>query len=114
MRWFEKPVSPITKLVEGNTGWQTRGYTPEQLDEFHLSYDATGVMLGEISGGLCAFDFDGITNEEFRDIFGCNTSDLPPTVSFTSGKLGRYQSLFYIPRKHWRDISPKQLQKIKK
>ena len=110
---LKRPVSPITKLVEGNTGWTTRGYTPEQLDEFHLSYEATGVMLGEISGGLCAFDFDGITNEEFRDIFGCNTSDLPPTVSFTSGKLGRYQSLFYIPRKHWKDISPKQLQKDK-
>ena len=38
---LKRPVSPITKLVDGNTGWQTRGYTPEQLDEFHLSYEAT-------------------------------------------------------------------------
>ena len=107
----KRPVDPLTKLVDTNTNWQTRGYTPEQLDEFHLSYDATGVMLGEISGGLDAFDFDGITNQEFKENFGCNIKDLPPTVSFTSGREDRFQSLYFIPREHWKDIKPKQIRK---
>lgn len=58
-----------------------------------------GLRTGEVSGGILAIDADGHAAEELLQKL--SNGDLPDTVIFTSGKPGRRQLLYYIPRKFW-------------
>ncbi|NET30333.1 bifunctional DNA primase/polymerase [Okeania sp. SIO1I7] len=61
----------------------------------YTGYDSGyGVRLGEISGGLLAIDVDGASAEP---ILKAICPNLPKSVSWTSGKPGRYQIAFQIP-----------------
>ncbi|MGB3509096.1 MAG: plasmid replication protein, CyRepA1 family [Microcoleaceae cyanobacterium] len=61
----------------------------------YTAYDSGyGVRLGEISGGLLAIDVDGASAEP---ILKAISPELPLTVSWSSGKAGRYQLAFQIP-----------------
>jgi len=61
----------------------------------YTGYDSGyGVRLGEISDGLLAIDVDGASAEP---ILKAICPDLPKSVSWTSGKSGRYQIAFQIP-----------------
>ena len=59
---------------------------------FHSGY---GLRTGDASNGILAIDVDGSSAQPILDAISGN--DLPKTVSFTSGKPGRYQLLFQIP-----------------
>lgn len=74
-----------------------------------LDFGATGfgLLTGVNSGGIMAIDCDGhLPHALLREILG---EDIPPTVSFTSGKDGRAQYLFLIPEVYWANISTKKL-----
>lgn len=52
-----------------------------------------GLITGNLSGHILAIDCDGPTAHELAEKLG----GLPKTVSFTSGRDGRYQCLYLIP-----------------
>ena len=63
---------------------------------------AVGLRLGPISGGTLALDFDGPDSEPlFEATYGRPSSELPPTVAWTSGKDGRRQEAFRVPPERW-------------
>jgi hypothetical protein len=73
---------------------------------------APGVAVGPASGGLLAVDLDAEGYEEqFQLIYGKPLADLPRTVSWTSGKPGRWQSGFRVPSKHWAHLKGRQVWK---
>jgi Protein of unknown function (DUF3987)/Bifunctional DNA primase/polymerase, N-terminal len=56
-----------------------------------------GLRLGQPSGYVVAIDFDGQSAIEMGlDKF----RELPKTVTWTSGRLGRYQALFSVPEQY--------------
>ena len=56
------------------------------------------------SDGLLAVDVDGASAQPLLElILG---GEPPKTVSWTSGKPGRYQMIFQVPRSHWERFSP--------
>ena len=67
---------------------------------------AVGVMLGPISGGLLAVDFDGPGSEEkFIELFGRPSSELPVSLAWTSGREQRRQVAFMVDPDWWDYIS---------
>jgi hypothetical protein len=57
-----------------------------------------GVRLGEASSGLLAIDVDGASAQPILEAI--SGGSIPDTVSWSSGKPGRYQLLFQIPESH--------------
>ncbi|NES02012.1 MAG: hypothetical protein F6K22_03715, partial [Okeania sp. SIO2F4] len=87
----EEPVSReaiATAITQGQRLTSKKGKP-------YTGYDSGyGVRLGEISGGLLAIDVDGASA---GPILKGICPDLPKSVSWTSGKPGRYQIAFQIP-----------------
>ncbi|MBP5976534.1 bifunctional DNA primase/polymerase [Brasilonema sp. CT11] len=54
-----------------------------------------GIRTGEQSGGIIAIDVDGSSAQPLLDAM--SSGDLPKTVSWTSGKDGRYQIAYQVP-----------------
>ncbi len=62
---------------------------------WHCHWTGIGLRLGTISGGLLAIDADGpLAEAKLQEL---SQGHLPPTVSWTSGKVGRRQILYQIP-----------------
>ena len=86
-KWNQKPLSIHEVLRErGATGF--------------------GVLLGKATKTACLdFDRDKLTREEiennFQEYFGKSIKELPKSISWTSGKTGRYQIAFEIPENYW-------------
>lgn len=58
-----------------------------------------GLLLGPVSGGVVALDFDGPSAWTWFDqTIGC---PLPATPTWTSGKSGRCQMAFSVPSTYW-------------
>lgn len=56
-----------------------------------------GLRLGEPSGYVVAIDFDGQSAIDLgQELFG----EIPETVTWTSGRPGRYQALFVVPEQY--------------
>ena len=83
------------------SGWSSHpGYCINDIQE--LSPKAVGVLLGPVSGGLIAIDFDGAGSEEkFQGIYGRPSSDLPKTLAWSSGKPERRQEAFIVDLDWW-------------
>jgi hypothetical protein len=105
--WLLLPVdgkkAPIGK------GWQCNGLPKSEFIAKlpRISQcKAVGVLAGEVSGGLVLVDHDGASCDALiESLAGCPISDaLPPTVGWTSGKPGRYQLVYRVPKEHWGDI----------
>ena len=93
------PFNPITnKLMKE---WSKHpGYSIDEIQE--LSPKAVGVMTGPVSGGLLAVDFDGPGSEEqFQHIFNRPSSELPASISWSSGKPERRQVAFNVDQDWW-------------
>ena len=105
----KKPVDPRTG--RGSYDWQLHGYAVEELDGFDpTKVKAIGLMVGEISGGIAALDFDGPgSHETFRHHFGHGVDELPTTVTWTSGVPDRYQAAFLVPKEWWSRLGQKML-----
>src|SRR5579883_1520262 len=71
--------------------------TSKKGNLYRQYWSGYGLRTGEISGGVLAIDCDGSSAQELlRAIAG----EPPVTVSWTSGKPGRYQLLFQVPDKY--------------
>lgn len=93
--------------------WQSQPHTLNQID---LSKHGVGLLLGPVSGGTAAIDFDGPEAWDF--VRSNNISD--PVKGFgwspiwTSGKHKRCQIAVRIPRQYWDILSTKKLGPNKK
>lgn len=56
-----------------------------------------GLLTGRNSGGVVAIDCDGYAAHDLAHQLG----GLPETISFTSGKPGRAQYLYQVPKEYW-------------
>lgn len=88
----------------GGKGWKNRPYKLCQT----LSFSGKGLLLGPLSGGVCAIDFDGYYGSEwFEANIGSLDCLLVNTPAWTSGKEGRCQMAFNVPKEHWDTLQPK-------
>lgn len=95
----KQPYDPCTGLL--TPGWNDGdGHTVE--DVLALDPAAVGVMLGPKSGGLLAIDFDGPGSEEkFLEVIGKPASELPKTISWSSGRIMRRQIAYSVDPEYW-------------
>jgi Bifunctional DNA primase/polymerase, N-terminal len=79
--------------------WQKTDVTLNEIESAILKGQATGygLRLGEPSGYVMAIDFDGQSAIDLgKELFG----ELPETVTWTSGRPGRYQALFVVSEQY--------------
>jgi len=104
-------LTPVIEKRPYRQGWQTE--TPvarhsiiegilsgvnriSKTGKSYRSYNSGfGLRLGDISGGLLAIDIDGPSALPILETL--SSGNLPETISWTSGKIGRKQLLFQIP-----------------
>ncbi len=85
----------VTQMIE-DYGWEHPELQPYLYREY---YSGIGLITGNSSDGLLAIDVDGASAQPLLElILG---GEPPKTVSWTSGKPGRYQMIFQVPRSHW-------------
>ncbi|MBS0015303.1 MAG: bifunctional DNA primase/polymerase, partial [Arthrospira sp. SH-MAG29] len=107
------PSDWVLTPVNGNKapyrkGWQNESAISRDilLDEISKGRaKGYGLRTGQISGGIVAIDADGKKAHDLAKSLG----GLPTTVSFTSGKEGRAQYLYFIPNTYWEKITTKKL-----
>lgn len=91
--WRYCNVKPGEK-VPYPAGWQN---TPKTLD--NIDSTNVGVLLGPVSQGLVALDFDGTTAWSwYSNTIG---APLPKTIMWSSGKPDRCQMAFTVPEQYW-------------
>ena len=105
-------LTPLREKRPFRKGWQTEPFIPHATiadlilrgDEatsqrtgktYRRFWSGFGLRLGEASKGLLAIDVDGSSAEPI--LHAISSGNIPKTVSWTSGKLGRCQLLFQIP-----------------
>lgn len=98
--------------VDGNKrpympAWQEHPLTPQQLTaEIQAGRaKAIGVQAGPASGGLLFLDHDGISATAELERLGIPVRSLPITQTVTSGRDGRFQLLFHVPKQYWPALS---------
>lgn len=110
--WQLIPVGPSKRPVDPTTGKNLTDWTHTTYDvdgilalAKHSPYvKAVGVVLGPPSG-IIAVDFDGNGSEAtFADVFGRPSTDLPTTVSWSSGRPNRKQLAFRVPFDAWEHL----------
>lgn len=92
--WQTEPFIPHSTIedliLRGNEGVSKKTGKP-----YYRYWSGFGLRTGEASGGLLAIDVDGESAQPLLEAISFH--DIPTTVSWTSGKPGRYQLLFQIP-----------------
>lgn len=82
--------------------WQNTPLTLAEVDSTNI-----GLILGPLSAGVCAIDFDGFTAVEwFNREIGC---ELPDTPAWSSGRPGRMQMAFWVEPEFWDYIKTKKI-----
>ena len=78
-------------------GWQRQPRNLQQVLSSNL-----GLLLGPVSGGVVALDFDGTSAWQwFEQRIGCA---LPQTITWTSGKTDRCQMAFAVAQAAWNHV----------
>ena len=92
----DKDTGEINHKAPYLNDWQHKDVERRLIEQDIRSGKAIGIglRLGKPSGYLVAIDFDG---QSAIDLWTEKWGDVPPTISWTSGKEGRYQALFTIP-----------------
>lgn len=97
----KRPVDPATGKPQAN--WAAFTYDSEGITDLirrSRYVGAIGLVLGPISG-VMAVDFDGDDAEAtFLSIYGRPSSDLPASVSWSSGRPNRRQVAYRVPQEH--------------
>jgi len=105
-------LTPLQDKAPKRLDWQTEPFIPHEViaslitkgeqvtskrtgEPYRRYWSGFGLRTGDASGGLLAIDVDGVSAQPILEAM--SGGDLPTTVSWTSGKLGRYQLLFQIP-----------------
>jgi len=80
--------------------WQKHPLTKRQVEtELHAGRAvAVGVLAGPPSGGLLFVDHDGLGASEVLANLGTSLRDLPKSWAVTSGRDGRLQIIYSVPR----------------
>jgi len=91
--WQHEP--PLTRDLLLDLLQNGQPLKSSQGKPWHCHWTGIGLRLGTISGGLLAIDADGpLAEAKLQEL---SQGHLPPTVSWTSGKIGRRQILYQIP-----------------
>lgn len=99
--WKFVPVAGKATFVKN---WSTRPLTQSECETAYKlgnTYDGLGVVTGRFSGGLIALDIDGPeADERYRVAAGDEYEAYGEerTMAWTSGKPGRRQLLYQVPR----------------
>ncbi len=106
--WALTPVDANKAPYRAN--WQTEfPLSRKQLaQEIENGAQGYGIRTGSISGGIVAVDLDG-ASARAKLLELSNGVELPETVSFTSGRLGRSQHLFLVPNELWSSIKSRKI-----
>ncbi len=101
------PIDPLTGRPQRD--WGGKSLSPS---EFHgllrSGIKAAGLVLGPVSNGVLAVDFDADGyQEKFEQAFGRPLAELPCTVAWTSGKPGRRQLAYAVPQGYWDNLRGK-------
>ena len=70
---------------------------------------AIGVIAGPLSGGLLFVDHDGLGASEVLERIGIRLTDLPKSWAVTSGRDGRLQIIYQVPKAFWDQIKTTKL-----
>ena len=84
--------------------WQR---TPLEL--YQVDSPNIGLLLGPVSAGTCAIDFDGYSAIDWCLAQGINLEALPITPTWSSGKPGRCQMAFRVPPEAWDYVTTKKI-----
>lgn len=98
-------LTPVKGKVPYQRDW-TKGTSRKTISQ-HITTgkaDGVGLITGTISGGIVAIDCDGQSALNHAVAQG-----FPDTVSFTSGRPGRSQRLFYIPEIYWDGLAKRKV-----
>jgi len=90
--------------------WQQQPLTAAQMQS-HLKESrcrGLGVLCGQGSGGYLFLDRDGESCQGLIEKLS-EGRGLPPTVAVTSGRKGRSQAIYWIPKQYWSAIATKKL-----
>lgn len=92
----KRPLCPLTGRLLNS--WTTAA--PPSFQQL-LDAPAVGLRTGSLSNTI-AFDFDGVESwKTFRRLFGREPWHiLPPSIAWTSGRVGRRQVAFFIAPEH--------------
>jgi hypothetical protein len=103
--WAYTPVAGKKPLT---TNWQNRPFRRDSVIQEVKKDRWTGIgaLCGVPSGGLLFLDHDGASCDPLVErLSGQSLADaLPETVSFTSGKPGRYQVVYRVSEEFWDSI----------
>jgi hypothetical protein len=97
----KRPIDPATGIVRNE--WASHATDVDGIFEIAASphVHAIGLVLGPESG-VMAVDFDGTgSTVTFKEIYNRPYSDLPKTVSWSSGRPNRRQLAFRVPLDYW-------------
>lgn len=70
-----------------------------------------GIRTGAVSGGIVAVDLDG-SSATLKILELSGNCDLPRTVAFTSGRMGRCQYIYTVPEQYWGGIQTKKIKTL--
>lgn len=103
------PIDPKTGFPQPD--WHGRCIPVEEFRVLPAAgIQAVGVALGPASGGLLAVDFDAEGYEQvFQAVYGRPVTDLPKSVSWSSGKPGRRQVAYSVPEVYWGQLRNRKL-----
>ena len=91
--------------------WQKHPLTKDQLTTEITAGRAVavGVIAGPQSGGLLFVDHDGLGASEVLEQLGAPLRELPKSWAVTSGRDGRLQIIYQVPRAFWDQIKTTKL-----
>lgn len=87
-------------------GWQKNHISRAELGKELKAgrAKAIGVCCGTPSGGLLFLDHDGKSASQMLESWGMPVSSLPPSWTVTSGRDGRFQVIYQVPKQYWSEI----------
>lgn len=87
-------------------GWQKNHISRAELGKEIKANRARaiGVCCGTPSGGLLFLDHDGKSASQMLESWGMPVSSLPPSWTVTSGRDGRFQVIYQVPKQYWSEI----------
>ena len=99
--WQQNPLTKeqaADEIIHGSEiEFERNGKTETRL----IKAMAIGVLAGPLSGGLLLVDHDGISATAELERLGFPLRSLPRSVTFTSGRDGRFQIAYRIPPEYW-------------
>ena len=99
--WQNAPLTKEQAAAEIIHGSEVEFIRDGKTETRLVKAKAIGVLAGPLSGGLLFVDHDGISANAELERLGLPTRSLPKSVSFTSGRDGRYQIVYRIPPEYW-------------